>query len=49
MLSRQVYDNPSVTCTYSKPTAKFSKAVLEAVSDGTDLPRNEFDMVEKRV
>ena len=37
---------PSVIASTASPY-KFSKAVLEAVSDGTDLPENEFDMVEK--
>ena len=37
---------PSVIASTASPY-KFSKAVLEAVSDGADLPENEFDMVEK--
>ena len=37
---------PSVIASTASPY-KFSKAVLEAVSDGTNLPENEFDMVEK--
>ena len=37
---------PTVIASTASPY-KFSKAVLEAVSDGTDLPENEFDMVEK--
>ncbi len=37
---------PAVIASTASPY-KFSKAVLEAVADGTELPETEFDMVEK--